>query len=329
MAIISKSIYLFFIVTVVLIFSNASGAEKGPVWIDTDPACGRRATDDVDDCWAILYAIKSMKFDIVGISTVFGNVSIDEAHGAVSSLLEMLASDGAQVPDYYKGSGVEISEDTGDNNATQALYSVLKKRKLTIIALGPLTNIGILLKRHPDIAENINGIVAIAGNRPNKRRFFIGDSKLVHFHDMNFKKDPSAFEIVLNSNVPVTLLPFEVAKKVTITAEDLQVMGKKGKAEKWLAKNSQKWLQFWKSQFNTHGFYPFDCLAIGYQLMPKMFSCEIMTAQIKWRRSMFVNRSELQVSKNDDDISQITYCSDIADSFKKSLLTLPINLNGI
>ena len=329
MVIISQIKYLLIVTIVLLTFSNASGSERMPVWIDADPACGLRPTDDVDDCWAILYAIKSRKLDIVGISTVFGNVSIDEAHRTLSSLLEMPASDGEKTPVIYKGSGVEISETADDNSATYALHSLLKKRKLTIIALGPLTNIGILLTRHPDIAENINGIVAVAGNRPNQRRFFIGDSKLMHFHDMNFKKDPKAFEVVLNSKVPLTLLPFEAAEKVTMTARDLQVLSNIGKTEKKLAKISQKWLQFWKKQFNTQGFYPFDCLAVGYQLMPQVFSCESVSAQIKWRESMFVNRNELQVSNNNEDISQITYCYDVSDSFKKSLLTFHNNFNRI
>ena len=50
-----------------------------PVWIDTDPACGLNATDDVDDCWALLAAFKSPEIVVRGISTVFGNVDCDTA----------------------------------------------------------------------------------------------------------------------------------------------------------------------------------------------------------------------------------------------------------
>lgn len=55
----------------------ASAATR--VWIDTDPACGTGATNDADDCIALLYLLAHSGFDVVGISTSFGNTSVDEA----------------------------------------------------------------------------------------------------------------------------------------------------------------------------------------------------------------------------------------------------------
>ena len=319
----SQLTYFALLVSVLLLAPvNATGSDKMPVWIDTDPACGLRATDDVDDCWALLYAIKSKKLEIVGLSTVFGNVSIDNAHQTASSFLQRIASEGMEVPSIYKGSGSEINGEVTDNAATRAIYSVLRKRKLTILALGPLTNIAILIREHPDIARNITGIVAIAGNRPDQRRFYIGNSKIMHFHDLNFKKDPKAFDVVLNSKVPLTLLPFEAGTKVTITPDDLKRMGNTGESAKWLSAKSKGWIDFWIKQFETEGFYPFDCLAVGYQIMPHEFQCEEIPVQIKWRRSRFVNRSELQVSHDLETDTRVSYCYDLSEAFKKSLLAL-------
>jgi pyrimidine-specific ribonucleoside hydrolase len=300
----------------------ANGQGKMPVWIDTDPACGLRATDDVDDCWAILYAIKSRKLEIVGLSTVYGNVSINDAHRTANSFLERIASEGMEVPNIYRGAGSEINGEVADNAATTALYNVLRKRKLTILALGPLTNIAKLIRAHPDIARNITGIIAIAGNRPDQRRFFIGNSKIMHFHDLNFRKDPKAFDVILKSKVPLTLLPFEVATKVIVAPDDLKRMGNNGESAKWLSANSRGWIDFWIKQFETEGFYPFDCLAVGYQIMPHEFQCEDIPAQIKWRRSRFVNRSELQVSHDLETDTRVSYCYDVSEAFKKSLQVL-------
>jgi pyrimidine-specific ribonucleoside hydrolase len=296
-----------------------------PVCIDTDPACGLKATDDVDDCWAILYAIKSNRLDIRGLSSVYGNVSLNDAHRTASTFLQRMASEGMDVPKLHKGSEGSINESSADTDATSALYTELKKRKMTILALGPLTNIAILIQTHPEITRNISGIVAIAGNRPDKRRFFIGNSKILHFHDLNFKKDPKAFDVVLKSGIPLTLLPFEIASKVTITTDDLKKMGNNGESAKWLSENSKGWIDFWVKQFETEGFYPFDCLAIGYQIMPQEFKCETIPAQIKWRRSIVVNRSELQVSHNLKLDIKVTYCIDVSEAFKNSLLVLQPN----
>ena len=48
--------------------SNTYGSRGLDVWIDADPACGLRAIDDVDDCWALLYALKSKKINVKGLS---------------------------------------------------------------------------------------------------------------------------------------------------------------------------------------------------------------------------------------------------------------------
>ena len=44
-----------------------------PVWIDMDPSCGASETADVDDCWALLDALRSPELHVLGISTTFGN----------------------------------------------------------------------------------------------------------------------------------------------------------------------------------------------------------------------------------------------------------------
>ena len=321
-----KLLSLFVLITLEILVSltpvHAYGFEKMPVWIDTDPACGLSATDDVDDCWAILYAIKSNRLDIRGLSTIFGNVSLDEAHKTVTTFLKMISLEGMEVPNIYKGSKDKINDHIIDNEATQALYAELKKKKLTIISLGPLTNIAALIQTNPEITKNISKIVAIAGNKPDQRRFFIGNSKILHFHDLNFKKDPKAFDVVLKSGVPLTVLPFEIASKVTITPDDLKRMGNNGISANWLSENSKGWIDFWIKQFESDGFYPFDCLAIGYQIMSHEFKCEYIPSQIKWRRSRFFNRSEFQVSHDLNVETRVTYCYDVSKAFKRSLLVL-------
>ena len=52
-----------------------------PVWIDTDPICtGTGRSDDIDDCWALLYALASPELAVRGISTVFGNAEGPSAY---------------------------------------------------------------------------------------------------------------------------------------------------------------------------------------------------------------------------------------------------------
>jgi inosine-uridine nucleoside N-ribohydrolase len=306
--------------------STTLGSDKTSVWVDADPACGLGQTDDVDDCWAILYAINSNKMSIRGLSTVFGNTSVSSSYQTANLFLQKISEEGVDVPSVYKGSGssIEKGKDVYENEATIALYNELKERKISIIALGPLTNIAILIQLHPEIAKNIVSIVAVAGSRPKQRRFFIGNSNLLHFHDLNFNKDPIAFEIVLNSGIPLTLIPFEVATKVTVTSDDLQIMGKRSGSASWLTEHSKGWLDFWSRSFGIDGFYPFDFLAVGYQLMPSEFQCEMIPTQIEWHRSLFFNRNALLASYDLNHDRKVNYCIDVSMALKDSLLNLQL-----
>ena len=53
-------------------------AWRSPVWIDTDAACGHRATADPDDCFALLVLVGASELAVVGVSTVFGNAPLED-----------------------------------------------------------------------------------------------------------------------------------------------------------------------------------------------------------------------------------------------------------
>jgi pyrimidine-specific ribonucleoside hydrolase len=291
------------------------------VWIDTDPACGLGATDDVDDCWALLAAFKSPEIVVRGISTVFGNVDCDTAHRVASNFIRRSTEEeGVAVPALYRGASEKcVPGSPRASEASHAISVALQSESLTIIALGPLTNIAMALELNPELKQKVKRVVAIAGNRPGGRRFWF-QKKPIHFHDLNFKKDPGAFEIVLASGVPVTLLPFEAAQQVTITTEDLdQVADMEGTAG-WLAEASRGWLRFWEKSLGERGFYPFDSLAVMYVVLPELFFCEQIPARVIRRRSRFVVRDELAVSKNFTEGTDVSYCTKIDRNFKHNLL---------
>ena len=73
--------------------------------------------------------------------------------------------------------GANEKGQTGATDATAALAGALRETQLTIIALGPLTNIAALLTEKPELAMNIKSIVAVAGNRSGQRRFFLGNNR--------------------------------------------------------------------------------------------------------------------------------------------------------
>ncbi len=293
------------------------------VWIDTDPACGQGATNDVDDCWALLQAFRSPELSILGISTVFGNTDGHTAFTTATSVVQRLSGDkeASEMPPVFLGArGPEDRNDDIDTEATAALAEALRQSRVTIIALGPLTNIAAVLKRHPDRTAGIRGIVAVAGKRPDQGWFYPGSSRFLHFHDFNFRKDPAAFDVVLNSGIPLTLIPFELATKVMIRRSDLDTLLTSGAQAKWLADTSADWMGHWERRLGSDGFHPFDALAVGYVAMPDLFRCEALPAEIRWKRSRFVIRDELEVSRDLTTPTTATYCFDVDPRFKVRLM---------
>jgi pyrimidine-specific ribonucleoside hydrolase len=299
-------------------FKPSSNASKLPIWIDTDPACDQGSTNDVDDCWALMMAMRSPELDIRGISTTFGNTKGETVLQVARQAIGHLGGS-AQTP-IYEGSHNQGSPDWKSTPAAAAIASTLQREKLTIIAQGPLTNIATVIVNYPDLVKNIALIVIVAGKRPGNL-FHPGQQWWFHFRDFNIRKDTSAAKIVLESGIPLVLTPFELATKVTIMRSDLDKLASGDEAAQWLRQVSQPWMSFWEDNLHKQGFYPFDALAVGYVTIPDLFGCEILPARIGF--SLFLEPfglgHDLEVAQ-DINGSQVYYCSDVDPRFKDRLI---------
>jgi hypothetical protein len=75
------------------------------LWIDTDAACGQSARTDPDDCFAIALLAGALDFEIVGVSTVFGNAPLDVVDRTTKELARRLSVDvGRMVPAIQRAS---------------------------------------------------------------------------------------------------------------------------------------------------------------------------------------------------------------------------------
>jgi pyrimidine-specific ribonucleoside hydrolase len=317
--------FISYVAVFILLFGGVSVALANPsqaVWIDSDPACGHAKTDDVDDCWALLLALRSEVLEIHGISTLFGNGSGEKSFRTASKLIQRFGNEGS-MPTIYRGANEAISPGNPKRNAaSHAMAKALANGPLTIIALGPLTNVATLILRYPEHLANIKRVIVIAGQRPEPGLgFYPGTSRLFHLHDLNFRKDVVAFNIVLRSSVPVTLVPYEVAAKISIQSTDLGILENGGSQSRWLGQISKPWLEFWNTRLRSEGFYPFDSLAIGLLTLPSLFTCENIPAKIHNKRALFVtSRDNLLVSHNFNEKRYVEYCHDVDQTFKLKLI---------
>ena len=322
-----KSTILQATVLVLVVWSPAH-ADAIRVWIDTDPACGHSATSDVDDCLAILQAVRSPVLEIAGISTVFGNESGKVTWETAGSLLERFGEDPSlsdPLPPLFRGADKANQE---DSDGVKAIIKALEAGPLTVIAIGPLTNVAAVLKNRPGLADRVEKVVAVAGTRPGTRRLWPGNSRILHFHDLNFIKDVDAFDAVLASGVSLHLMPFEAANQVTVTRQDMEALESTAGAVSWIAGESDGWIGFWEEKLERDGFSPFDSLTVGYLTVPGMFTCETIRAKVVRRHRRFKTRSTLEVSENFIDGTPVTWCHTVADKYTKYLTSALAGVEG-
>lgn len=186
-----------------------------------------------DDALAILYACA--KLDVVGITTTFGNQSVDRTTRNALSLctlagLSVPVAAGAPGPlsgpfvdasDLHGSSGLDGAElprpdrDAIDRGAAEFILGLSRQWSgdLVIIATGPLTNVATALQADTTLASRLAGISVMGGS--------IGSGNVTPVAETNIYADPEAARVVLRSGVPLWLVGLTVTTTVGATPEVL------------------------------------------------------------------------------------------------------------
>jgi inosine-uridine nucleoside N-ribohydrolase len=250
-------------------------AEPVNVWIDADPSAGL-FEQEVDDALALIQAFNSPRLNIHGIGIVYGNAPLDKAFPIGEQLTERFGPEGLSV-----FAGAASKDELGDDNdAVRAMAAAIEQTPLTILALGPVTNVGSLLMQHPDLHARIERIVVVAGRRPGQR-FTPYPDQVTAATDFNFEHDPEAMQVILDSDIEFVMAPWEVSSQVWITKEDIENLRGSGPTGDWLASNTSSWIARWKRRYGVEAFNPFDSLAIGWATHPGLVETIDVTVRIE------------------------------------------------
>ena len=257
-------------------------AEIKKIWVDADLAIGVQNPNglfgDVDDGFALMHLLQSDQVEVVAISTVFGNTDIENAFRLGKEIRDGFGPEGLQV---YKGAAAAIDlQAVSSNEAVEAMADGLRKEKLHIMAIGPATNVGLLLLHYPELASQIKSVVLVAGRRSIDHHFKASESHDPPFPDLNFDLDPNAFRVLLQHDIKVVLHPFEISHKVWFGKEELDRLEASGEAGKYLADRSHNWLAQWGS-WGTDKYNPFDLLASAYLISDEGFEYEELPVKIQ------------------------------------------------
>lgn len=194
--------------------------------IDTDGA--------IDDLLALILALKSEGLNTIGITTVSGVVSAKEATRNVLRLFKYFNSSGIPV---VEGANIKTKRvksytfETGlpntglskisQDNAIKFLSQTFGKEpeKVTLVCLGPLTNIALFLKNKPNLKRKIERLYVMGGAVFTK-------GNATPYAEYNFYSDPEAAQTVLDSGCPITLVSLDVTKYLKLPSKFLKGKGR-------------------------------------------------------------------------------------------------------
>lgn len=202
--------------------------KKYKVIIDTDPG--------VDDTACLIFALTDKKLDVKLITTVRGNVEVETSTRNILHLLDLLNVDypvakGANkalhrnsptAEDVHSKEGLggwipaEKTEHTAlKENAVEAMYKVISEGNGDIIPFifGPHTNIATLIQKHPDVVKKIPKIIFMGGSP-------FGAPGFPDHISFNISSDPEAFKIVLDSKIPLVMVPSDMGRRKAYLTED-------------------------------------------------------------------------------------------------------------
>lgn len=238
-----------------------------------------------DDAIAILMAIANKdKLNILGITTVGGNQTLDKITENALKIISFVNEDipvasGAKkplerdlhtAPDAHGESGMDgpiLPKPKFKLSSTDAIEFMYEKitgcnEKVTLVPIGPLTNIAKLINKYPEIKEKIELICLMGGG------IFTGNRTPAA--EFNIYVDPEAAKKVFNSGIDIVMAGLDVTNKAMIMDDEIAEIKTKGKASKFVG----ELLDFYSIASKRFGFIGsalHDPCAVGYLLKPELF----------------------------------------------------------
>jgi inosine-uridine nucleoside N-ribohydrolase len=246
-----------------------------PILIDCDPGH--------DDAIAILLALASPEVELLGLTTVSGNQTLDKTTANALKVLEFVGrtdipvAAGADRPllreqfvaAYVHGeSGLEgpelpepttptVDEHAVDFLARHILDSV---EPVTLVPVGPLTNVALLFARYAETAARLERIVLMGGA--------IAEGNVTPAAEFNIWADPEAAARVFASGVDLTMLGLDVTHKALVGPAEAKRLRSTGRAGKLVAELLAYFNQFHAKTYGFDGSPIHDAVAVAHVFRP-------------------------------------------------------------
>ena len=246
-----------------------------PILLDCDPGH--------DDAIALLLALASPELELLGVTTVAGNQTLEKTTANALRVLELAGrgdvpvAAGADRPlarelfiaAYVHGEtgldGPTLPEPQGAPVGQHAVDFLAERildcdRTVTLVPVGPLTNIALLLARHPEAAANVERIVIMGGA--------VAEGNVTSAAEFNIYVDPEAAWRVFHSGLPVTMVGLDVTHKALMMPSHVEQLRTSGDVGRFVAELHDFFVQYHERTYGTEGAPIHDAVAVAQVLRP-------------------------------------------------------------
>ena len=266
-----------------------------PMIIDTDGG--------VDDALALILALNCQQIDLKAVTVLAGNIDVNQAANNVLRVIDIvqpkqppLVAKGCEKPlvrPPFNAAGIHGADGLGElhqftnadgspcypqlttepssENAVEVLLKAAQEygKELTIVALGPLTNIATALQRDRATLQKVGRIVIMGGAVKVP-------GNISAAAEFNFFVDPDAAQVVMESGIPLTLVGLDVAMKAPLFRKDIEDFAQKqpSAVSQFIADCTGVYMAFYRDNEDFHGCYLHDPLAVGVAIDPSLVSTE-------------------------------------------------------
>jgi purine nucleosidase len=253
-----------------------------PIIIDTDPG--------LDDAVAILLALAAAdELEVLGITAVAGNLPLDQTECNARRVCELAGrpelkvyagcprpllrpvTRAERVHAETSGDRLLLSEPTMPLQAQHGVDFLIEALRtaeagtITLCALGPLTNVALMLIKTPEVATKIRELVIMGG-----AGFELGN--VTPAAEFNIHADPHAAAIVVDSGVPITMIPLDVTHQLLSTPARLAALRALGnRCGSAVAALLDSYERNRSDKFGSRAMALHDPAVIGYLLRPHLF----------------------------------------------------------
>jgi purine nucleosidase len=253
------------------------------ILIDTDPG--------IDDSLAILLALASPEITLEGLTVVHGNCSAEQGTRNALSVLELAKAENIPVakgcdlplvqpsllaPETHGNSGLGYAKlpDPTSKPIVQRGSDLLIEKimaspgEITLVAIGPLTNIALAIRQEPRIVQAVNELIIMGGAIRH-------EGNTTPLAEFNTYVDPHAAHIVYHSGMPITLTPLDVTYQCILLAKDVARLQKiKSSIPDFIAAATRFYMEFHDEYQGIQGCVINDPLTLALTFAPDLCNYE-------------------------------------------------------